>query len=156
VATGGPKEPAENERARRASSDAPVASFHQAERDIDMGDDEEPSGFMEFAEGLNQAVTGVYHEAAGKVETYYGAVMGDDAAVAEGIVENAEGTAQYERGTNLMVGGINEMLGFVDHGDPNAGAGGGMPSTGGGGAGGADGGYVEPDTDQSGVSEEGY
>jgi uncharacterized protein YjbJ (UPF0337 family) len=121
-----------------------------------MGDDEEPSGFMEFAEGLNQAVTGVYHEAAGKVETYYGAVMGDDAAVAEGIVENAEGTAQAERGTNLMVGGINEMFGYVDHGDPNAGAGGGTPSTGGGGAGGADGGYVDAGSDQSGVSEEGY
>jgi hypothetical protein len=54
-----------------------------------------------------------------------------------------------------VIGGINEMFGYVDHGDPNAGDGGGMPSSGGG-AGGADRGYVDAGTDQSGVPEESY
>jgi uncharacterized protein YjbJ (UPF0337 family) len=150
------REPAESELDRRASSDAPVGNFHQAERDIDMGDDEEPSGFMEFAEGWNQTVKGWYHEAAGNVKALYGSATDDEPLVIEGVIENAEGNEQAERGKTGMVGGINEMFGYVDHGDPNAGAGGGMPSSGGGGAGGADGGYVDAGTDQSGVSEESY
>jgi uncharacterized protein YjbJ (UPF0337 family) len=117
-----------------------------------MGDEEEPSGFMEFAQGWNQTVKGWYHEAAGNVEAAYGYVTSDDQTMVEGIVENAEGNAQAERGENMMAGGISEMLGLVDHGDPNAGAGGGAPSSGGG-SGGAGGGYSDAGADQSGVSD---
>lgn len=131
------------------------AAIDRREGDIDMGDEEEPSGFMEFAEGFNQTVTGLYHQAAGTAEKAVGYVTGDDELLAEGIVEQGEGALQTERGTNLMVGGINEMFGYVDRGDPNAGHGGGMPSTGVG-AGGADGGYVDGGAYDSGVSEEGY
>ena len=122
-----------------------------------MGDEEEPSGFMEFAQGWNQAVKGWYHEAAGNVTAAYGSITDDEPLMLEGVIENAEGNQQAERGKNLMAGGISEMLGLVDHGDPNAGAGGAPSSSSGDGGSegaGGTGGYTDGGSDQSGVSEE--
>jgi len=97
----------------------------------------EGEGFSEFATGFNQAVTGVAREVWGAGEKTYGYIFDDDPTMVDGIAEVGAGQAQAERGVNGMVGGINEMLGLVEHGDPNAGAGGGMPSSGDSGAEGA-------------------